>query len=136
MFCQLNGDPLRPSTVTSAFEAHVAQCGVPAIRLHDARHGACSILLAGGVPIEVVQMILGHSTPTVTRRVYAHVMRKATSAQVERALALVSVHRREPRDGGSGAAAPIPQPPGPAGSSFRFPPAMTGEAFTVRTIQR
>jgi hypothetical protein len=38
-------------------------------------------------------MILGHSTPAVTRRVYAHVMRKATAAQVEEAARLVSVHR-------------------------------------------
>ncbi len=65
------------------------------IRLHDIRHGACSLLLAGGVPIEVVQMILGHSTPAVTRRVYAHVMRKATAEQVEAASELLTRHRRE-----------------------------------------
>jgi integrase len=70
VFCQVHRDPLRPSSVTAAFEAHVERCGLPPIRLHDARHGARSLLLAGGVPIEVVQMILGHSTPAVTRRVY------------------------------------------------------------------
>ncbi len=75
VFCHVDGDPLRPSTVTLAFEGHVRACGLPPIRLHDTRHGACSLLLAAGVPIEVVQMILGHSSPTVTRRVYAHVMR-------------------------------------------------------------
>jgi len=92
--CQVNGDPLRPGGVTCAFEAHVKACGLPLIRLHDTRHGACSLLLAGGVPIEVVQMILGHSSPAVTRLVYAHVMRKATTAQVEAAADLTDRHRR------------------------------------------
>ena len=94
VFGQVNGDPVRPSGVTSEFEAHVKACGLPPIRLHDTRHGACSLLLAGGVPIEVVQMILGHSSPAVTRLVYAHVMRKATIAQVEVAAELINRHRR------------------------------------------
>jgi hypothetical protein len=35
-----------------------------------------------GVPIEIVQLILGHSSPTVTRRIYPYVMKKATAEQV------------------------------------------------------
>ncbi|MGF1654840.1 MAG: tyrosine-type recombinase/integrase [Actinomycetales bacterium] len=93
VFCTIDGAPLRPGSVTKAFEAHVTACGLPPIRLHDARHGACSLLLAGGVPIEVVQMILGHSSPTVTRQVYAHVMRQATADQVEAATQLLTQHR-------------------------------------------
>jgi hypothetical protein len=31
-------------------------------------------VLAGGVLIEIVPMILSHSTPEITRRVYAHPM--------------------------------------------------------------
>jgi integrase len=84
---------VRPGSVTAAFEAHVQECGLPLIRLHDTRHGACSLLLAGGVPIEIVQMILGHSSPEVTRRVYAHLMRKAAAAQVETATELLTRHR-------------------------------------------
>jgi site-specific recombinase XerD len=95
VFSQIDGTPLRPSGVTAAFEAHVISSGLPSIRLHDTRHGACSLLLAGGVPIDVVQMILGHSSPAVTRQVYAHILRKATALQVEAAAELVDVHRRE-----------------------------------------
>ena len=94
-FSQVDGSPLRPSTVTASFEAHVKACGLPAIRLHDTRHGACSLLLADGVPIEVVQMILGHSSPAVTRKVYAHVMKASTAAQVEAASDLITRHRRD-----------------------------------------
>jgi Phage integrase family len=84
---------LRPDRVTVAFEGHVAGCGLPVIRLHDTRHGACSLMLAGGVPIEIVQMILGHSSPEITRRVYAHLMRKTAAEQVERASKLLTRHR-------------------------------------------
>jgi integrase len=94
IFCDPIGVPLRPGTVTDAFEGHIRACGLPVIRLHDTRHGACSLLLAGGVPIEVVQVILGHSSPDVTRRVYLHIMRQETAAQVEAATELLTRHRR------------------------------------------
>jgi integrase len=95
IFCLPDGVPLRPKTVTEAFGEHAAACELPLIRLHDMRHGACSLLLAGGVPIEVVQMILGHASPEVTRGIYAHVMKKITAEQVERATRLLTRHRRE-----------------------------------------
>jgi integrase len=93
VFCGPDGDPLRPGCVTVAFAAHVTACGLPQIRLHDTRHGACSLLLAGGVPIEVVQMILGHSSPSVTRNVYTHLMRATTAEQVDTAAQLLTQHR-------------------------------------------
>ena len=35
VFCAADGKPLRPGSVTRAFEAHVAACGLSIIRLHD-----------------------------------------------------------------------------------------------------
>lgn len=98
VFCRPDGIPLRPDRVTAEFKQHVAVCGLPPCPLHDTRHGACSLMLAGGVPIEIVQMILGHSSPEVTRRFYAHLMRSKTAAQVEEASKLLTHHRphREP----------------------------------------
>ncbi len=93
VFCRPDGLPLRPDRVTVEFERHVAACGLPVVRLHDTRHGACSLMLAGGVPIEIVQLILGHSSPAVTREVYAHLMRRETSKQVEKAVELLTRHR-------------------------------------------
>lgn len=95
IFCLIDGAPLRPTNVTTSFKAAAKACGLPVIRLHDMRHGACSLMLAGGVPIEIVQLILGHASPDITRRVYAHVMKKATSALVETATRLLTRHRRE-----------------------------------------
>lgn len=93
VFCLPDGTPFRPGAITRAFEAHVRACGLPVVRLHDTRHGACSLLLAGGVPIEVVQMILGHSSPEITRRVYGHMIRTVTAGQVESAAELLTRHR-------------------------------------------
>jgi hypothetical protein len=31
-------------------DADTTECGLPAISLHDLRHGACSLMLTGGVP--------------------------------------------------------------------------------------
>lgn len=93
MFYRPDGLPLRPDRVTVEFERHVAECGLRPCPLHDVGHGACSVMLAGGVPIEIVQMILGHSTPDVTRRVYARLMRSQAAAQIEEAAKLLTHHR-------------------------------------------
>lgn len=79
--------------MTAAFEAHVRACGLRLLRLHDTRGGACSLLLAGGVPIEIVQMILDHATPDTTRRFYARPMRKSAAGQVQKASELLTKHR-------------------------------------------
>ena len=53
------------------------------------------MLLAGGVPIEVVQMILGHASPEITRKVYGHLMKSSAADQVEVASKLITRYRRE-----------------------------------------
>ena len=40
---------------------------------HTLRHTFASTLLSRGVPVHVVQALLGHTTPTMTLSVYAHV---------------------------------------------------------------
>jgi integrase len=43
------------------------------IRLHDLRHTHATLLLADGVPVEVVSERLGHASATITLTVYQHV---------------------------------------------------------------
>jgi integrase len=45
------------------------------IRFHDLRHTYTSLLLAQGENIKYIQTQLGHSSPTVTLNVYAHLMK-------------------------------------------------------------
>jgi integrase len=64
-------------------EATLYRC--PCANLPASRHGACSMLLAGGVPIEVVQMILGHASPAITRNIYGHPMKSSAANRFEAA---------------------------------------------------
>jgi len=76
------GAPPHPETVTRWWREAVARAGVPAIRLHDARHTAATVMLRAGVPVKVVAQRLGHADVAVTMRVYQHV-----TAQDDRAAA-------------------------------------------------
>lgn len=49
---------------------------LPRMRLHDLRHIHATHLLLAGVPVHVVADRLGHADPSITLRVYAHVIRR------------------------------------------------------------
>ena len=66
------GEPLRPATVSLAFERAVGRAKVPAIRLQDLRHVSATLALLAGVPVHVVSARLGHADPAITLRVYSH----------------------------------------------------------------
>jgi integrase len=80
------GGPVHPDTVSSLvadlIEAYNATARensggdlLPRARLHDLRHIHATTLLLAGVPVHVVAARLGHADPSVTLRVYAHVIR-------------------------------------------------------------
>jgi integrase len=66
------GEPMSPYSLTKHWHAVRMKAGVPALRFHDLRHTAVSLLLALGVPPHVVREIAGHSDIKVTMTVYAH----------------------------------------------------------------
>jgi integrase len=53
------------------FTPLVARAGLRHIRLHDLRHTAARLMLAGGLLPHEVGRILGHSHPSTTLRLYA-----------------------------------------------------------------
>ena len=98
------GGPVHPDTVSSLIgdlvRAHNVTVGengggelLPHARLHDLRHVHATTLLLAGVPVHVVAARLGHADPSVTLRVYAHVIRD----QVAEAAGIFarSVHARD-----------------------------------------
>ena len=74
LFTTSVGTPMIGSDVTRRFQALLRGAGLPAMRFHDLRHGAASLLLAQGVHPRVVMEMLGHSTITLTMNVYSHVI--------------------------------------------------------------
>jgi integrase len=88
VFARLDGRPIDPKDDYQEWRQLLDDSGVPATKLHDARHTAGTIMTALGVPIQVVQEVLGHSDLRVTRR-YVHVaseMAKAATARIGSAL--------------------------------------------------
>jgi integrase len=48
--------------------------GLPAIRVHDLRHTAATLLLAQGVDPRTIMETLGHSQISLTLNTYSHVL--------------------------------------------------------------
>ena len=59
---------------TCWFYPLLERAGLPHTRLHDLRHTAATLLLARGVPVNVVSEMLGHANITITLSIYAHVL--------------------------------------------------------------
>jgi integrase len=58
------------------------KAGLPRIRFHDLRHSYASIMIEQGENIKYIQTQLGHSSPTVTLNVYAHLMKPTNQKAV------------------------------------------------------
>ncbi|MGE0300301.1 MAG: tyrosine-type recombinase/integrase [Pseudonocardia sp.] len=87
---------MHPNDVSDMFEDLTIEAGLPPIRLHDLRHGAASLMLAGGVDMKVVQETLGHSNIALTANTYTSVYPEVATAAAEAAARIVP---RAPRSG-------------------------------------
>lgn len=61
--------------VNRHYKKALKDAGIPQVRFHDLRHTYASLLLSQGENIKYIQTQLGHSSPTVTLNVYAHLMK-------------------------------------------------------------
>ena len=74
VFGNRHGDYLMPTTLVKQFSLLLKDVGLPRMRFHDLRHSAATLLLSMGVPMKVVQELLGHSSFSTTADVYSHVL--------------------------------------------------------------
>jgi|SRR5450755_300451 integrase len=74
IFCNDRGGYQAPTTLDRRFKMLVSAAGLPEMRIHDLRHSAATLLLKMGVPLKVIQEILGHSSYVITANVYGHVL--------------------------------------------------------------
>jgi integrase len=75
------GRPIRPEAYSDRFRAIAKQAGVPAIRLHDARHSSVTTMRERGVSDEIVAAWHGHDE-NVMRSTYTHTRTEAMRAAV------------------------------------------------------
>ena len=72
VFVGTKGCPLHATTVAHAMRRECERLGLPVVTPHGLRHIHGSLLLQKKVPIPQVTRRLGHSSPEVTMRLYAH----------------------------------------------------------------
>jgi integrase len=77
------GDRLPVATVTHAFPRVLEAAGLPRMTPHGLRHGAASLMVARGVHMRVIAAQLGHSDPSITARIYAHITPEASMEAVQ-----------------------------------------------------
>lgn len=71
LFITRNGVSYRAETAGKLLRRVADHLGMP-WRFHSFRHYYASKLIAGGLPVNVVQRLLGHADPAMTLRVYTH----------------------------------------------------------------
>ncbi len=90
IFTSLVGTPIDPDNFAKAFVRLCETAGLGHWHPHEARHSAASVMLAQGVPLEVVSEVVGHSSIYITKDVYGHLAEGAKRDAAERMAAALS----------------------------------------------
>ena len=89
VFCDHNGDPIPPNNLSRDWRRFVLTRKLPPISFHGLRHSHVSALIAGGVDVLTVSRRIGHASPVVTMKAYAHLFSetdKTAAKAIEAAL--------------------------------------------------
>jgi integrase len=73
VFCDEQGRALDGSLVTKRFQRTLEAAGLPAIRFHDLRHTAASLMIESGMSLAAVSGLLGHTNIGITVDTYGHI---------------------------------------------------------------
>lgn len=76
----LTGAPPSPASLSSQWIATARSIGMPEITFHSLRHTHASMLVSAGLDVVQISRRLGHSSPTITLGVYAHMFKKTDNA--------------------------------------------------------
>lgn len=82
-----------PDLINRRFRSIIRALALPTITPHGLRHTAATNALRRGVPVHVVAQMLGHADPSITLRVYAHVL---ADMQLDAATRIDAIFEGEP----------------------------------------
>ncbi len=74
VFPSSTGSAMDASNLWKTFRRILKESELPAIRFHDLRHTAASLMLNNGVDVLVASRRLGHAKPSITLDVYGHLI--------------------------------------------------------------
>jgi integrase len=95
VFANPRGGPLDPRADAPDFKHLCEHAGVPPKRLHDLRHSAATMMLAGDLDLRTAGAVPGHSQIALTAR-YSHIpadRRSVAASRIERTLLGTSTDR-------------------------------------------
>lgn len=85
VFPTATGNPTNHNNMVNRFfNPALEAAGLKKIRFHDVRHTYASLLISQGENIKYIQVQMGHSNPTVTLNVYAHLMEDKNQGSARR----------------------------------------------------
>jgi integrase len=85
IFPNAAGLPMNHNNMTARhFFPALERAGVERIRFHNMRHTKVSLMIDQGENIKYIQSQMGHSSPTVTLNVYAHLMKSVNQESAKR----------------------------------------------------
>lgn len=84
VFTGADGGQMSPTTIRRWWHQTCENTGVGRRRFHASRHTAATLMLADGVPLEVVSAVLGHASLAITADIYAKVGADAKRAALGR----------------------------------------------------
>jgi integrase len=76
VFPKFDGTPQSPDAFSAEWRDAADSVGLTNIPLHALRHTHASQLIDAGVDVVTISKRLGHASPTVTLKMYAHLFRK------------------------------------------------------------
>ncbi len=77
------GKPYHPNYISKNFSDVLAQWEIPHIRFHDLRHSYATNLIHMRIPITTVSKLLGHESPDITLKIYAHVFNEMYETDIK-----------------------------------------------------
>lgn len=76
VFSNIDGDPLPPNNLSRDWRRFVQSRKLPPVSFHGLRHSHVSALIAKGVDVLTISRRIGHASPVVTLRTYAHMFQQ------------------------------------------------------------
>lgn len=76
VFPALDGGPISPRAFSAEWADVAASIDMPEVTFHALRHTHASQLIDAGIDVVTISKRLGHASPAITLKVYAHLFRK------------------------------------------------------------
>ena len=83
VFSNVEGDPLPPNNLSRDWRRFVKARKLPPVSFHGLRHSHVSALIAKGVDVLTISRRIGHASPVVTLRTYAHMFQQTDTVAAD-----------------------------------------------------